>query len=198
MNKLYPGAEPVSLAQLQGFTVFVNEFGKVSCMEKRLCPSYCGVQTTVWGILYKVSTTDINTLEEKGLSYERNQTLAEMPVSLWEMKKVSWTATETEEDLKRGKEVWASVLVSEDYKNTTGLGGLSMSDVFKGEAKRVGGEGKKSIKQMSESDRKLVARMNFGVVALSGKGCPAEYIDRTLRKWIPAPDRPWWEWTRMM
>jgi hypothetical protein len=195
MMKKYPGAEFVSLAKLDGYRFFVNQSGKVSCMENTLDPANEGLQTAVWGILYKVSTRDIVKLEHKGHSKKRMQSMEEVPVSLWKTKIDRWTAMETEEDLEKGKQVVASVLVNENFETAQGLGGLSMTEVFQGEATRVGGQmKKKGGKEMSESDKKLVKKMNYGIVELSGSGCPAEYIHGTLRKWISRPDRPHWDW----
>jgi hypothetical protein len=180
MIKLYPGAEFLSLAKLEGYKFFVNESGKVSCMAASHFPDHKG-NCEVWGFLYCVSERDIVEIEGKGYAKERNQSLLDLPVTSFTKPKLGWTGREKEEDLTRQGVVPAKVLVSCDFEYTKGLSGLSMEKVFGGESCEI-------------QNGVTNARLNTVIVDLSVEWCPSVYIQETLRKWVAPPMNPYGVW----
>jgi hypothetical protein len=79
-----------------------------------------------------------------------------------------------------GEPARVNVLVSYDFQNTTGYGGLNMNAVFRGETTKVD-------RTASEEIKRMVKEMNVEIMGLRMQKCPEEYVQRTLRRWIPRP-----------
>ncbi|EPE32765.1 Zn2/Cys6 DNA-binding protein [Glarea lozoyensis ATCC 20868] len=176
MTKLYPSAQFLGLAKLDGYKIFLTESGEASCMAASHFSYFKGT-CVVWGLVYRVSELDLAEIERQGKSNERNQTLLYLPMTQFTAPNLGWTARAKEEDLTDKAVENVNVLVSCDPENTRGFGNLSMESIFAGVCCDL----------EHSKDSETIGRFNAAITILDREWRPCDYINESLRPWVPLP-----------